>query len=228
MNSAEGTWPPRDPQGSMRESMPSVELSTAPVVVGDAGDALDMAEQSVIDSCINGDRRSMELLYRRFRRRVFSLVSRMVGPQEAEELTQDVFIRVFNGLKRFRRESSLSTWVYRVSMNVCLSYLAKQKRRGRLVEDYRRQQDATHQDTKTNPWLRRQLEEALCQLPHGYRAVLILHDVEGLKHEEIARILGCRVGTCKSQLHKARMRMRELLAPALDDANELNEAEVSP
>jgi RNA polymerase sigma-70 factor (ECF subfamily) len=116
----------------------------------------------------------------------------------------------------------LSTWVYRVSMNVCLSHLAKQKRRGRLVEDYRRQQDSTHEDTRTNPWLRRQLEQALVELPHGYRAVLILHDVEGLKHEEIARVLGCRVGTCKSQLHKARMRMRELLAPAL------NEAEVSP
>jgi RNA polymerase sigma-70 factor (ECF subfamily) len=100
-------------------------------------------------------------------------------------------------------------------MNVCLSFLAKQKRRRRLRLGIKIDQEPV-QPQHGNPWLRQNLEQAMSQLPDGYRAVLVLHDVEGLNHEEVARILGCRVGTSKSQLHKARMRMRSLLEPMLN------------
>ena len=98
-------------------------------------------------------------------------------------------------------------------MNVCLSFLDKRKRRDRAERAIDPPDPV--QPPSVTPLLRQRMEGALARLPAGYRAVLVLHDVEGLNHEEVAHALGCRVGTSKSQLHKARMRMRELLAPAL-------------
>jgi RNA polymerase sigma-70 factor (ECF subfamily) len=141
---------------------------------------------------------------------------RMVGRSDAEELTQDVFLRIFRGLGSFRGDAALGTWVYRLAMNVCLSFLSRRKRRQRLDERFEVAPAETAAPAPdSNPWLRQQLEAAMGQLSPGYRAVLVLHDVEGLNHEEIAKILGCRVGTSKSQLHKARMKMRDLLGPAV-------------
>jgi RNA polymerase sigma-70 factor (ECF subfamily) len=100
-------------------------------------------------------------------------------------------------------------------MNVCLSSLDKRKRRARAEQNLK--PDEPEEPRPVTPLLRRSMEQALAQLPEGYRATLILHDVEGLSHEEVAAVLGCRVGTSKSQLHKARMRMRELLEPTLHE-----------
>lgn len=190
-------------------------------------EALRKEELALARACAAGDARAMAQLYGRYSQRVFNVVCRMVGRQEAEELAQDAFVRVFKGIHGFRGNSALGTWIYRLTMNLCLSYLAKRARRRRLQERYEREQVAIWEaPKKRSPWLRAQLERALAELPDGYRAVLVLHDVEGLSHKEIAAILDCREGTSKSQLHKARLRMRTLLEPAL--ALEREAGEESP
>jgi RNA polymerase sigma-70 factor (ECF subfamily) len=163
----------------------------------------------LIDGCRQGDRRAMEALYHRFKRRVFSLASRIAGTNDAEEVAQEAFIRIFRGLPKFRGESALDTWIYRLAVNAALSHV--ERRPARADGEEALAHIAADPGPARDPRLAARLEQALASLPAGYRAVIVLHDVEGLSHEEIADILGCRVGTSKSQLHKARGRMRELL-----------------
>jgi RNA polymerase sigma-70 factor, ECF subfamily len=171
---------------------------------------LDADDARLLEACRLGDRRAMEALYHRFKRRVFSLVARIAGAHEAEEISQEVFVRIYRGLPRFRGESQLSTWIYRLAVNAALSHVERRPRRAEGEEALA--QIPAREGPRSDPYLAARLERALVALPPGYRAVLVLHDVEGLAHEEIAEILGCRVGTSKSQLHKARGKMRELLA----------------
>jgi RNA polymerase sigma-70 factor (ECF subfamily) len=139
-----------------------------------------------------------------------------VGASDAEEVAQEVFVRVYRGLAAFRGDSALSTWVYRLTVNAALSHLARRGRRNEVGDDGLAELPAAPA-TERDSALAARIEAALAQLPPGYRAILVLHDVEGLSHEECAAILECRIGTCKSQLHKARARMRELLGPNLGD-----------
>jgi RNA polymerase sigma-70 factor, ECF subfamily len=171
----------------------------------------DPVELELVAACRRGEQRAMEMLYHRYKRRVFGLVSRIAGPSEAEEVAQDVFVRIYRGLARFRGDSALSTWIYRLSVNAAITHVT---RRPRMVdgEDSLAELAAPALPDR-DPRLAMRLEAALAALPPGYRAILVLHDVEGLSHEECAVILGCRVGTSKSQLHKARARVRELLGP---------------
>jgi RNA polymerase sigma-70 factor (ECF subfamily) len=157
----------------------------------------------------------MEALYHQYKRRVFGLCHRIVGPVEAEEVAQDVFVRVFRGLGNFRSESQLGTWVYRLAVNAALTHVGKQRRRGEVGDDEVLAQVAAPPAVERDPRLSDRVEAAMARLPAGYRAILVLHDVEGLSHEECAAIMDCRVGTSKSQLHKARAKMRELLGPTL-------------
>ena len=156
----------------------------------------------------------MEMLYHQYKRRVYGMAHRIVGSSDAEEVAQEVFVRIFRALERFRGDSALSTWIYRLTVNASLSHLAKRGRRHEVGDDTLGELPAPPA-TERDPGLASRIEAALAQLPAGYRAILVLHDVEGLSHEECAVILECRVGTCKSQLHKARGRMRELLGPQL-------------
>jgi RNA polymerase sigma-70 factor, ECF subfamily len=163
----------------------------------------------LIEACRKGDRRAMESLYHRFKRRVYGMVARIAGPQDAEEVSQEVFMRIYRGLVKFRGESALDTWVYRLTVNAALSHV--QRRPARAEGEEALAHLPGREGPPRDPRLQARLQGALADLPSGYRAVLVLHDVEGLSHEEISDILGCRVGTSKSQLHKARNRMRELL-----------------
>jgi RNA polymerase sigma-70 factor (ECF subfamily) len=145
-----------------------------------------------------------------------STSARIVGAQDAEELTQEVFLRAFRGLAKFRGDAQLSTWMYRLAVNAALSHATRAQSRARRnlgEEELMAIPAPVRADGEPDPRLRARLQAALAELPAGYRAVLVLHDVEGLQHDEIAEILGCRVGTCKSQLHKARAKMRSLLGP---------------
>lgn len=171
-------------------------------------------EHSLIEACRRGDAKAMEFLYNQYKRSVFGMVTRIVGSTDAEEVAQEVFVRIFRGLPKFRGDSALSTWIYRLSVNASLTYATRRGRR-RTVGDEPLADVPAPELPSRDPRLAAHLERALFQLPAGYRAVLVLHDVEGLSHEECAAIMGCRVGTSKSQLHKARARMRELLGPAL-------------
>ena len=177
---------------------------------------IELDDQELLDSCRHGESQAMELLYRRYKRRVFGLVTRIVGPSDSEEVVQEVFVRIYRGLAKFRGDSQLSTWIYRLAVNASLSHVSKRKRRPEC-EEWQDQAPAEPEAPRDSA-LSRRLEEALQRLTAGYRAVLVLHDVEGLNHEECAKILNCRVGTSKSQLHKARARMRSILGSIQGEA----------
>lgn len=180
------------------------------------------ADADLIERCRRGEHAAMEALYRRYRRRVFGLVTRIVGVNDAEEVVQDAFVRIFRGLAKFRGDSALGTWIYRLSVNTAITHATRRSRRRTLGEEAMSHLPAPEPPSR-DPRLAERLEEALGQLSPGYRAILVLHDIEGMSHEECAAIMGCRVGTSKSQLHKARARMRELIAPARERAEARND-----
>lgn len=174
----------------------------------------EMDDAALVSACRRGERRAMEALYHQYKRRVYGLVTRIAGPSDADEVAQDVFVRIYRGLPKFRGDSQLGTWIYRLAVNAALSHVTRRAKRPTTGEEAMEHVPAPV-GPRRDPRLAERLEQALAALPPGYRAVLVLHDVEGLSHEECASILGCRVGTSKSQLHKARSRMRELLGPEL-------------
>lgn len=163
-----------------------------------------------------GDMSAFEELYERHNRRVYSLCLRMTGnTAEAEDLTQEAFIQLYRKTGSFRGESAFTTWLHRLTVNQVLMHFRK---RGVRMEQTTEDGETPVQIVRgtENPNAmpvvdRIALDKAVGQLPPGYRTVFILHDVEGHEHEEIARMLGCSVGTSKSQLHKARMKLRGLL-----------------
>ncbi|MFH2006604.1 MAG: RNA polymerase sigma factor [bacterium] len=170
------------------------------------------AEDPLVEACRQGDRAAMGRLYQQHIGRVYSVVCRMVGYQDAEEVVQEAFIKIFKGISRFRGDSSASTWIYRLAVNSSLTFLSRRKRHSDRMRAAGQLQDVADTPPVSGGALDRiHLERAIAQLPSGYRAVLVLHDVEGLSHEEIASIMGWHRGTSKSQLHKARARMRRLL-----------------
>ena len=157
-----------------------------------------------------------EEIFQFHHRRVYSICLRMTGnPAEAEDLTQDVFVLVFRKLASFRGESAFTTWLHRLTVNQVLMHFRKNHvRKEQLTQDGEMPVEIFVDRNRFNcsPVLDRlALDEAIVQLPHGYRLVFVLHDVEGLEHSEIASLLGCSIGTSKSQLHRARTRMRLLL-----------------
>jgi RNA polymerase sigma-70 factor (ECF subfamily) len=165
----------------------------------------------------SGDRIAFERLYRDNVNRVFSLCARMVSDRDrAEELTQDVFVRAWEKLHLFRGESSFSTWLHRLTVNLVLN---ARKSEGRQRSRY----DETDEESggidalpgvvgsPLAPGDMLDLEEAITKLPPGARRVFVLHDVEGFKHEEIAELLGVTSGATKAQLHRARLLLREAL-----------------
>jgi RNA polymerase sigma-70 factor (ECF subfamily) len=156
-------------------------------------------------------------LYRLHRRLVYGLCLRMTQDvAEAEDITQEVFVLLFRKVGGFRGEANFKTWLHRLTVNQVLMRFRKSKaRREDPLEDGEAQTfetDGTVRPKASQLIDRITLEKALAQLPPGYRAAFILHDVEGYEHEEVAQILGCAVGTSKSQLHKARTKLRKLLA----------------
>jgi RNA polymerase sigma-70 factor (ECF subfamily) len=185
-------------------------------VTASEADNLQATDYELAQSASVGDIAAFELLYERHHRRVYSLCLRMTqNASEAEDLAQEVFIQLFRKIGSFRGESAFTTWLHRLTVNQVLMHFRK---RGVRMEQ-------TTEDGETPIQVvvgtgnhlqmpvvdRIALDKAISQLPPGYRTVFILHDVEGHEHEEIARMLGCSVGTSKSQLHKARMKLRMLL-----------------
>lgn len=159
---------------------------------------------------------ALEEIYRRHRRSVYGLCLRMTrNVAEAEDLTQDVFVHLYHALGSFRGDSALSTWIHRLTVNHVLMHFRKTvSRREQTTEDGGPPPEKVTgglEASRRTPLDRVALEKAIGKLPSGYRTVLILHDVEGYEHAEVARMCGITAGTSKSQLHKARMRLRQLL-----------------
>lgn len=157
-----------------------------------------------------GDSHAFERLYRAHVARIHSLARRMLSDDEADEVTQDVFVRAWQKLGTFRGDSAFGTWLHRLAVNVILARRSELGSRRRRFHD----DDAPLEllpSGATRPEDAIDFEEALGRLPDGARQVFVLHDVEGYRHEEIADMLGLVAGTSKSQLHRARMALRRHL-----------------
>jgi RNA polymerase sigma factor (sigma-70 family) len=159
-----------------------------------------------------GDTAAFERVYRAHLSRVFNLARRMAGPDAAEELTQDVFVRAWQKLALFRGESSFATWLHRLAVNVIIErFRTLATTRDRFLPDGEAVLDVAPARPSKHYDLGMDLETAIAELPEGARTVFVLHDVEGYRHEEIGGILGVSAGTSKSQLHRARQMLRTKL-----------------
>jgi len=175
------------------------------------------ADLELAARCRAGDVDAFEELYRQHARRLFSLVLRMIGSaDDAEDLLQEVFLQAHRKLAGFRGESTLGTWLYRLTMNHCLDHLrgrqAKMSRATDSLDDEDAAEPAARAPVVPSAISRMDLERAIDTLPEGCKAAFLLHDVEGFEHREIAEILGISDGTSKSQVHKARMKLRVILS----------------
>ncbi len=178
-----------------------------------------ISEAEAIEKAKQGDAQAFEVLYNLHKRRVYSLCLRMTAnAAEAEDLTQEAFLQLYRKIATFRGESAFSTWLHRLAVNVVLMRLRK---KGLSVvpieettetEEEAPKKDLGAEDTRLAASIDRlQLQRAIERLPPGYRSIFVLHDVEGYEHNEIAEIVGCSIGNSKSQLHKARLKLREFL-----------------
>jgi len=178
-----------------------------------------LSEAAAIDRAKQGDAEAFEVLYNLHKRRVYSLCLRMTAnTAAAEDLTQEAFLQLFRKIGTFRGESAFSTWLHRMAVNVVLMQLRKKGLPVVSLEDTMdSDEDAPKKELGAqDPALagsvdRLQLQRAVETLPPGYRMIFLLHDVEGYEHNEIAGMVGCSIGNSKSQLHKARMKLRDLL-----------------
>jgi RNA polymerase sigma-70 factor, ECF subfamily len=172
------------------------------------------AERLLVDSCRRGDPGAFEEIYRRHAPRVYSLAYRLTGSlADAEDLLQEAFLLVHRKLDSFKGEAALGTWIYRLATNCCVDFLRSRQHRDEQATDAL--DEALPPAPKSSGALRVEhldLERAIARLPPGYRSAFVLHDVEGFGHTEVAAMLGIAEGTSKSQVHKARMRLRDLLA----------------
>jgi RNA polymerase sigma-70 factor (ECF subfamily) len=164
----------------------------------------------------DGNIAAFEILYQKYHRRTYGLALRMTSSQtDAEDLTQEVFIQLFRKIGSFRGDSAFSTWLHRMTVNQVLMHFRRRSVKNEKTSEDGELPEQTVRGT-ANPGKmqvidRIALKNAIAELPKGYRNVFVLHDIEGFEHEEVARIMGISVGTSKSQLHKARLKLRGLL-----------------
>jgi RNA polymerase sigma-70 factor (ECF subfamily) len=181
----------------------------------------ELTDADVVRLAQQGDAVAFERIYRTHSRKVYTLCLRMVGDRtDAEDLTQEVFLQLFRKIHQFRGESAFSTWLHRMSVNIVLMRFRKKNLTEQSLETVTNNEDGSSSasqefgapDLRLNGAVDRiTLETAINELPPGYKAMFILHDVQGYNHDEIAGIFGCTAGNSKSQVHKARTRLRELL-----------------
>jgi RNA polymerase sigma-70 factor (ECF subfamily) len=192
-------------------------------------DAGELPEPEAIRLAQQGDERGFETIYRRHSQRVYALCLRMMrgNAAEAEELTQESFLQLFRKISTFRGESAFSTWLHRLAFNIVLMRLRRHSFQVLSLDEMLEPGEKTagllqkhigSRDLRlAGSADRMDLQRALEQLPPGYKAVFILHDVQGYQHREIAAIRGCTLGNSKSQLHKARARLQHLLRAGVRD-----------
>jgi RNA polymerase sigma-70 factor (ECF subfamily) len=190
--------------------------ATRPPVIGAAPTPSRTEELALVERCRAGDLAAFETIYRIHSGRLYSVACRVLGnPTDAEDLLQEIFLAAHRKLESFRGESALGTWLYRLAMNLCLDHLrSRANRSGQLtdsLDDEFGLADAGSRRLAERTVAKMDLERAVAQLPEGCRTAFVLHDVEGLEHREVAAALGIAEGTSKSQVHKARMRLRAML-----------------
>ncbi len=197
-------------QGSKKETTSEVVSKKAKI------DVTEMSDYELTQASAKGDMIAFEEVYNRHHRRVYAICLRMLkNSNEAEDLSQDVFIQLHRKIGSFRGDSAFTTWLHRLTVNQVLMHFRKRNVKYEKTTEEGETPDKIVRGSE-NPLSmpvvdKIALQNALKKLPNGYRNVFVLHDIEGFEHEEVARILGCSVGTSKSQLHKARLKLRKLL-----------------
>ncbi|MGH7496513.1 MAG: sigma-70 family RNA polymerase sigma factor [bacterium] len=188
-------------------------------------DATTAADFELIQAFRAGDDQAFTALVQKYQQHVFNLIFHHSGPAvEVEDLAQEVFLKIYAKLKNFQGRASFRTWLYRVTLNVCIDHARKKKVRRMLslesLSEWAKARLSLRNTASPSPQaeaeageLRGQIQRALAQLPEEFRQPLILRDVEGLEYGEIAAITGTQLGTVKSRIFRGRQRLRELLAP---------------
>ena len=184
---------------------PRPSLSSKEATVSDA---------ELVARCQAGEIDAFETLYHQHAPRIFTLASRMAGsPDEGEDLLQEIFLQAHRKLGSFKGEAALGTWLYRLALNHCLDFVRSRQVKTRkltdTLDDERLFEPAAPRET---PIPRIDLERAIARLPEGCREAFVLHDVEGFDHKEVGQLLGIAEGTSKSQVFKARTKLRGMLA----------------
>jgi RNA polymerase sigma-70 factor, ECF subfamily len=213
---------PGEPDRTPNKS--SHPTSLAETAGGNAG--VQSGEAAILALAQSGDHAAFAQLYSAHKRRVYSLCLRMLGNvAEAEDLTQESFLQLHRKIATFRGDSAFSTWLHRLTINVVLMHL-RRKGLSLISLDEALDPSPDHGPTRsfgapdlrlTGSIDRMTLEKAVESLPAGYRLIFVLHDIEGYEHNEIATLLDCSIGNSKSQLHKARMKLREALRAPMDE-----------
>ncbi len=216
-----------------------ISAASTSVVPDRAQSVPEESERSIIKRAQNGDEQAFATLFQLHKKRVYSVCLLMTKDvAEAEDLTQEAFLQVFRSVGSFRGDSAFSTWLYRIAVNTVLMKLRRRKAPPALSLDEPVSPDSPsmrHDIGKADPDLcgvidRIELRRAMQELPQGCRKIFALHAVQGYQHHEIAKLLDCSIGNSKSQLHKAKMKMRDLLAPKRKilrrDANPVSAAAV--
>jgi RNA polymerase sigma-70 factor (ECF subfamily) len=193
--------------------------------------AVSNADTTLIQRCQANDAAAFNEIVARYKNKVYNYVCRMVGPgTDAEDLTQETFIRAYLNMKSFQSRASLNTWLYRIATNICIDFTRKSRKAKALTTSLQREDTEDDGEVERdipderfdpqalllNKELGAQLDRALKALPEKLRTVVLLHDIEGLAYEEIAQIAECPLGTVKSRLFNARAALREKLMPYLD------------
>jgi len=187
-----------------------------------------LTDASLVERCRANDEAAFNEVVARYKTKVYNYIYRMTGSSDdAEDLTQEVFIRMYTSIESFRSQSSLNTWLFRIASNLCIDRFRRAKNRTAAfsLDDPIGQGETTHevadhtyepQRLLENGEMADQIQRALAQLPEKLRAALLLHDIEGLPYEEIAQVVGCPLGTVKSRLFNARMQLRQRLTGYLN------------
>ncbi len=203
--------------------LPLLQSPATQILPSKASVAVDpsLTDFGLCQLAASGNLAAFEVLYQRYHRRTFSLTMRMTNnTSEAEDLTQEVFIQLFRKAGSFRGDSAFSTWLHRLTVNQVLMHFRRRSVKNEKVSDDGEMPEQTVHGTANPNKMpvvdRIALKKAIGELPNGYRRVFILHDIEGYEHEEVARMMGISVGTSKSQLHKARLKLRGLLIQQKD------------
>jgi RNA polymerase sigma-70 factor (ECF subfamily) len=173
----------------------------------------DVSDAELVARCRSGDVEAFEALYRQHAPRLYTLASRMAGSvDEGEDLLQEIFLQAYRKLGSFKGDAALGTWLYRLAINHCLDFVrSRQAKNARLTDTLDGESSFEPSAPLDAPIVRIDLERAIARLPEGCRLAFVLHDVEGLDHREVGKFLGIAEGTSKSQVFKARMKLRALL-----------------
>lgn len=202
---------------------------------------MDRRDRAFVERCQRGDQAAFEGLVQRYQDKVYNFVCRMIeDPDEAEDVTQEVFVKAYRSLPKFRGQASFQTWIYRIASNLCIDRHRHRERSPQVVrsldaplEGHDGEMEFEVPDWQYNPEssflsqeLREEVHQALASLSEKLRLVVVMYDMQGLTYEEIAQVLRCPVGTVKSRLFNARAALREALRPYVE-GNEVRRHEMS-